>query len=148
MAWAEAASLCGTEETAFFACQTSRGRHIALCGRLPEEELQYRFGLEHHVELQFPEDKKLGMGEFLFAHYFRYQTNRFEIRFTNRGTDYTVFDYDEEEGERLAGVRVVTPDGRVRDLECAGPLTSRLGELKEVLRCDPDNALNLMRNCP
>lgn len=145
--WTFAAGPCSSHETAFFACSTARGQRIGLCGRLPQKELQYRFGTDGRMEFRFPVNKNSGVSEFLFAHYVRYRTSRFEIRFSNRDVSYAVFDYEEEEGERFAGVRVVMPNGSEHDFNCAGHVISRLGQLRGVLRCDPDSALNMM-GCP
>lgn len=132
--------LCDTSETTYFACQTTKQRWIALCGELPAT-LQYRFGRANSVEFRFPAQASAGPAKMLFAHYSRYQTERAEVAFNNVGVDYAIFDYLEN-GEHRVGVRVTTTDGKERELLCAGKIISRLGELKGVLGCDPDNALN------
>jgi len=132
--------LCAPEESIFFACQTTGRQWINLCGNLPET-LQYRFGSTGKVELRFPENAAKGMEKLMFAHYWRFQTDRMEIVFNNKNVDYAVFDYNED-GKRNAGIRVTTADGKEKEFVCFGPITSRLRELDKVLRCDPDNALN------
>ena len=133
--------LCRPDETTFFACQTSRQRSISLCGRSPRE-LQYRFGTPAKIELRFPDNTAEAPKVFELAHYFRYRTDRTEVSFRNGGSHYAVFDYSEEDGKRHAGVRV-TIDGKESQLVCSGRITSRLEMLEGVLRCDPDNALNM-----
>ncbi len=75
------------------------------------------------------------------AHYARFQTERVELSFQNDGVNYALFDYLEA-GQRTAGVRVTTTDGKERELACSGPITGRLGPLVKQLPCDADNALN------
>lgn len=77
----------------------------------------------------------------VYAHYARFQTDRVEVRFENQGSEYVLFDYSEGRTRR-AGVRVTTADDKEREFACAGRITSRLGELRNVLRCDADSALN------
>lgn len=93
------------------------------------------------IALTYPQDASAGVSSFLFAHYFRFQTDRTEVGFRNQRVEYAIFDYTED-GRRRAGVRVTTADGKETELLCSGPITSRLAELKAVLRCDADNALN------
>jgi hypothetical protein len=132
--------LCTAQETAWFSCTTSRQRWIGLCGNAPRE-LQYRFGRPGVIELQFPDNPADGIHRMVFAHYARYQTDRVEVRFDNQRTDYVLFDYSEG-GVRRAGVRVTTADTKEREFSCVGRITSRLGELRNMLKCDADNALN------
>lgn len=133
------AGLCSAGETSYFTCQTTRHRWIGLCGT--DRSLQYRFGTNVRTELRYPEDPASGSASFLFAHYFRHQTDRTEVTFRNRGVEYAVFDYSEGR-KRRAGVRVSAPDRKDVELVCSGKITSRLADLKSVLKCDPDNALN------
>ena len=137
---APAAGLCAATENTFFACTTRHQKRIALCGAAPGA-LQYRFGAIGHVELSVPEAAASGAERFRYAAYSRYQTDRTEVSFSNQGVDYTVFDYTEGK-QHSAGVTTTTPDGKERTVPCSGPVTSRLPELKTMLRCDPDNALN------
>ena len=132
--------LCMPAETAYFVCRTSKERWISLCGTA-QRALQYRFGTLARTELRFPEDPAAGAASFAFAHYFRFQTDRTEIGFRNQGVDYALFDYTEE-GKRRAGIRVTTTEGKETELVCSGRITSRLGQLDGIVRCDPDNALN------
>jgi len=132
--------LCAVDETVYFSCATGRTRWISLCGAAPGA-LQYRFGRSKAVELQYPERAAEGASRMLFAQYGRHQVERLEVRFENHGADYVLFDY-QEGAQRNAGVRVTTSDGKERELACTGPVASRLGELKGVLRCDADSALN------
>lgn len=131
-------SLCTPHESTWFSCPVARGRSVALCGT-PGLSPQYRFGRSGAVEMRFPEQ---GVeGAMLFAHYARYQTDRIEIRFTNQGVEYVVFDHIEN-GRKRAGVRVTTADSKEREVVCTGSTKSRLSELEGVLACDRDSALN------
>lgn len=124
----------------YFACLTVRGKWVGLCGN-PPRSLQYRFGKVGEPEFRYPEAPTEGVGGFTIAHYWRYQTDRLEIGFRNQGADYSIFDYTEGR-RRQAGVRATTADGKGRTFSCKGKIVSRLADLKGVLRCDPDNALN------
>jgi len=114
-------------------------------GALPER-LQYRFGRPNAVELAYPADANDGPHDLQIARYHRYRTERLTLRFEREGVSYAVFD-EQEDGRRRGGVRVRTPDGRERDLVCAGPAASRLGELVGIVSCDRESALNGGR-CP
>jgi hypothetical protein len=134
------ASLCEPGEAVQFSCPMGRGRLLSVCGQ-PPAALQYRFGKPKQIELRYPADAAQGPQQFLFAQYMRYQVDRIALHFTNEGTDYEVFD-EREDGKRSAGVRVSKAgDGRETALPCRGPVTSRLGALKPLLRCDADSAL-------
>ena len=133
-------SLCEAGEAVQFSCPMGRGRLLSVCGQ-PPAALQYRFGKPGQIELRYPADAAQGPQLFLFAQYMRYQVDRIALHFTNEGTDYEVFD-EHEDGKRSAGVRVSKAgDGRETALPCRGPVTSRLGALRPLLRCDADSAL-------
>ena len=136
-----APGLCAKDEVSYFACRTARDRRIALCGKSPQT-VQYRYGRSAAVELQFPERAADASSQMLYSHYSRYQTERVELRFTNGGVEYVLFEYQEGR-RRSAGVRVTAPGAKERVIACAGRVDSRLGELEGVLPCDADNALNL-----
>lgn len=136
---------CMPQETIYFQCAASKGRSISLCGDAAGA-VQYRFGRGKVVELAFPENAGDGAKQLLYSHYFRSQTDRYEIRFENRDVEYVLFDY-QEGGRRQAGVHVTAADGSERDIACSGPVKSKLAALKGVLRCDGESALNLGR-CP
>jgi hypothetical protein len=135
-----APGLCAADEVSYFACRTARDRRIALCGTSPQA-VQYRYGRSGAVELQFPERAADAATQMLYSHYGRYQTERVELRFTNGGAEYVLFEYLEGK-RRSAGVRV-TAGAKERVIACAGRIDSRLGELEGALPCDADSALNL-----
>ncbi len=135
---ARAQSLCAKDETTYFSCPASNGRSINLCGK-PDQTLQYRFGRPGRAELTFPARPEDGIDTFRYAHYFRAQVDRFELRFDNAGVEYVLFDYAES-GRRQAGV-TVTVAGKESSVACRGPVRSRLGELEGKLKCDTESAL-------
>jgi hypothetical protein len=137
--------LCTAQETTYFQCSAGKGRSIGLCGG-GEGAVQYRFARNGTVELAFPADARQGAQSLRFAHYFRAQTDRYEIRFENQGVEYLLFDYQEGK-RREAGVHVTAVDGKEADVACSGPIKSRLPALQGVLRCDAESALNGGR-CP
>ena len=137
---AASGSLCAHGEVVQFSCPVGRGRILSVCGQ-PPAALQYRFGRPGQIELHYPADAAQGPQLFLFARYMRYQVDRIALSFSNEGTEYEVFD-EREDGKRSAGVRVTKAgDGREIVLRCRGPVTSRLGTLKPLLRCNADSAL-------
>lgn len=135
---AHAQSLCAKDEITYFSCPASNGRSINLCGK-SAQTLQYRFGKPGRVELTFPARPEEGVDAFRYAHYSRFQVDRFELRFDNAGTEYVLFDYIES-GRREAGVGV-SQGGKEISVSCRRPVRSRLGELEGKLKCDTENAL-------
>jgi hypothetical protein len=131
---------CAASETTYFSCPVTRGRSVALCGAA-DQSVRYRFGRPGAIELQYPQEASGSAGQMFYAHYSRYQTDRFEVRFNNQGTEYVVFDYHED-GRHRAGVRVTGADAKEREVICTGRIASRIGELKDRLPCDADSALN------
>lgn len=132
--------LCTSAETTYFACPTTAGRVIALCGA-GGRSLQYRFGRPDRIELRYPPTAGDSASRFRHAQYARHQVERVEVAFSNEGVDYAVFDYTEGR-KRRAGVRVTGTSGKEHELACARPAQSRLAELKGVVPCDTDSALN------
>lgn len=135
---ARAQSLCAKDETTYFSCPAGHGRSINLCGK-SAQTLQYRFGKPGRVELAFPARPEDGADAFRYAHYSRFQVDRFELRFDNAGTEYVLFDYIES-GRREAGVGV-TQGGKEISVSCRRPVRSRLAELEGKLKCDTESAL-------
>ena len=135
---ARAQSLCAKDETTYFSCPASNGRSINLCGKYAQT-LQYRFGKPGRVELAFPARPEEGADAFRYAHYTRFQVDRFELRFDNAGAEYVLFDYMES-NRREAGVGV-TQGGKEVRVSCRRPVRSRLGDLEGKLKCDTGSAL-------
>jgi len=142
----DSGNLCAADETAYFQCTVSKGRLLSVCGDATKGKVQYRFGRPGHVEMAFPQKAEDAPNQLLYSHYLRAQTDRTEVRFENGGAAYVLFDYEEGE-HREAGVQVTTVTGKDVAIACNGPIKSRLSELKSVLRCDPQSALNLGQ-CP
>lgn len=134
------AGLCNGSETTYFTCQTLQSKTISVCGS-PPKTLQYRFGTRERIELSFPQDATQGQSSFLYSHYYRAQTDRTEVTFRNENVDYAIFDYAEN-GKQRAGLRVTLPTGSEIELACTGHITNELRLLKDVLKCDADNALS------
>lgn len=131
--------LCRAPDAAFFHCRTANKAHVSLCAPQPKA-LQYRYGVKGKA-FAFPHEVTGSNGQFRIASYARFGVERTEVTFSNSGVDYALFDYTED-GVRRAGVRVVMADGKEKELLCKGRIDSRLAELKSVLQCDADNALN------
>jgi hypothetical protein len=133
--------LCAASETSFFSCPTATKKWIGLCGS-ETGAVQYRFGTPGRIEFRYPANPADATDSVSLTHYGRFQVERLELTFSNRGVAYTLFDYVEA-GKQNAGVRVATIAGKEHEIPCVGPVVSRLPKLRGVLRCDPDNALSL-----
>lgn len=142
------ASLCHAPEVTYFSCQTSAKKTISLCGNA-SNALQYRFGKPRAVELQFPKDSTDGAKQFKYSHFFRPQTDYWELRFANNNVNYTVFERWND-GKKTGGVEIRlanAKEGQEEQIACVGKFSSKLDALKSIVPCDADSALN-MGNCP
>jgi len=132
--------LCTSVETRFFSCATNKSKQINLCGT-SSGDLQYRFGRVGKTVFSYPANATEGKDRFLFSRYSRFQTERIEVSFRNADVDYILFDYTEN-GQRQAGIRLSAGYSKESTISCTANIHSKLIELKPVLRCDADNALN------
>lgn len=139
--------LCDRDHPTVFGCAVSGGKAVALCGK-PPQWLQYRFGTAARVELAFPKDAEHGARELRYAEYFRLDTQRTEVSFEIGGYRYSLFDGAEHD-QRSAGVSVEATQtgGRSAEWRCTGPIHGDLQQLKSMLPCDADSALQ-MGACP
>ena len=141
-----AIGLCTAEETAYFACQTAKGKWISICAPRAAKP-QYRFGKRNAIELAFP-GPEAASESLHYAHYFRFQTDYTEVTFRTHDAEYAVFDY-REGPRRESGVRVTKAEAPDIAIPCRTRVRNRLPELERLLPCDPDNALNLSsEGCP
>jgi hypothetical protein len=149
-------SHCSPSEAIIFSCRIKGSTKVlSLCGskELSKDTgyLQYRFGRPGAVELTFPEEKRNSQAQFLFDHYFRFQVDRTEVIFKNGAYTYSIYDSyegDEKPASRHRGVTIENESGagpENQDLECTGPVISRLVKLEEVIPCNKENPLS---NCP
>lgn len=134
------ASLCQPPELTHFTCQTAAKKTVSLCGA-GGNSLQYRFGKPRAVELQFPKEIAAGAQQFKYAHYFRAQTDYWELRFTNNDVGYTVFERSVD-GKKSAGVEISLANGAEKQITCVGKFVSNLEALKSAVPCDAESALN------
>jgi hypothetical protein len=134
-------SLCLPPEKTYYSCHTTNHKIISLCGALPSA-LQYRFGSPGKVEFQYPHSAVNGARLMRYAYYFRFKTNYTEVVFDHNNYNYTVFDYDEDDGSHSAGVRVTSNDGGEHEIKCKEPVEGDLVKPGKFLKCDPNNALN------
>ena len=148
-------TLCQTGERVIFSCPVKNAtRLVSICGSkaLTDKRgyLQYRFGRAGKIELAFPEEPQGSQHMFRYAHYIRPQVDRFSVGFTIDGHTYEVFKNYEGDSEpkiHEAGIFITLPDGKNVEILCVGPEKGNLHEIKSVVPCDPDNALNL-GECP
>jgi len=132
--------LCLIGETLYFNCVTAKQKSISLCGSpdltAADAYLQYRFGKPGSAELLFPATKQNSLKKFQYAHYFRPQTDRFWLGFTNAGYRYSIFMNAEAPAPSDAGVWVVTPEGKEGEVKCATEPELKADELEKVLECN------------
>jgi hypothetical protein len=79
-------------------CSAGKGRSINLCGPGDGRGAVPVRTQRNVIELAYPADAKEGARSLRYAHYFRAQTDRYEVRFENEGVEYVLFDY--QEGKR------------------------------------------------
>jgi len=146
-----ATSLCRIDEQVLFSCKVADGsKLISLCGSrqlvAKTGYVQYRFGKVGALELQFPQKLEDTQAAFRYAHYFRAQVDRTELRFENGAYKYALYDYYEGDVRpeiKAAGVRV-TPPGKERgevEIKCRGRAVSHLGVLSSVVPTAEDSEL-------
>jgi hypothetical protein len=143
-------SHCKDQEQVVFSCSIAKSsKVVSLCASRPFSKAQgslvYRFGRIGNVELEFPSSPTDSIGQFRFAHYFRYQTDRTDVSFTIGRFEYSVFDdYEEDENPKNSrGVSVSNTlgDGAETQLLCGSQVESDLKILEGVVPCDADSAL-------
>jgi hypothetical protein len=138
---------CALDEINYFSCNTTNGALIGLCGDpRTKHVLQYRYGEQNAIKFRYPISAKDANKEFKYAHYFRAETDYWELRFKNRDVSYTLFDRRIGR-EKSAGVEVLLSDGKERQIACVGKYYSVLDALKTLVPCALDSVLN-MGSCP
>ena len=90
-------SLCDTGDLIFFTCTTKNKKIISLCGKGAKDKptgIYYRFGSKSKIEMDFPKNK--GEDSFQYFtkdHYFRARVDLLTIFFSNKGHNYSIYDY-------------------------------------------------------
>jgi hypothetical protein len=151
--YSESDSLCKTDETVVFSCALKGGKKtLSLCSspKLTKKDgyIQYRFGTEKKIELEYPANRQASQKSFRFAHYSRFQVDRTVISFDRSGYTYAIFDsYDGDSNPavREQGVEVTSQKNKKKTttLLCSAPAKSNLGSLISVVACDKTDALNI-----
>jgi hypothetical protein len=145
-------SNCSTDEVVVFSCAIGKsGKVVSMCASpgltSKSGTLYYRFGASSKIELEYPSKPNGAAKNFGYAHYSRYQTERYEVTFSIGRYNYTIFDYYEENENQKdsRGVRVATEWGHSKEtiLSCKGQGTSKLSQLEGKVSCDAENALTL-----
>jgi hypothetical protein len=147
-------SLCGADETVLFSCSIKRASGNAIASLCSSKKLtrnrgylQYRFGKQGRVELEFPREQNGSRGAFYFAHYFRPLVDLTEVRFVNDGYRYTLFAHFDDESKpaiHQSGVRVTALGGDAKPVEmtCSAAPLNHMARLAGILPCDKDSGLN------
>jgi hypothetical protein len=134
-------SLCEKGEVIVFSCSLKRsGKLVSICSSRDVAKdrgyLQYRFGRQHKLELQFPTERTKTQSQFQYSHYFRARVDLTEISCSVDGVSYTVFDtYNGEEKLTIAeqGVTVTVPNSEDVTQVCRGRAKVNLRNLSEIL---------------
>ena len=98
---ATAATLCKTDEVAYFSCVLKGGKKIvSLCGNTfwntteskinPYAWLEYRFGTLKHIELLYPSSKVDSIKKFAAEYHHPYQGFYYALGFTIDNTRYDI----------------------------------------------------------
>ena len=146
-----APSLCTADEQTLFSCRLQRkgqsgknaGKLVSVCGApdlaSANAFLSYRIGRPGQLELVYPATRTGSLQAFTRWHYDRYQTDYWELYFSQGGYDYTVFSHYAD-GSRRHGVSVARQgkDELLTELACAPPVTQQLQKLDAYVACQPD----------
>ncbi|ANO35379.1 hypothetical protein A6E01_19385 (plasmid) [Vibrio breoganii] len=143
-------TLCSEKETVYFNCETGRKTIISLCGDLGEREgefainehapssdawLQYRYGTVGHIELAYPEDRRLSAFE-SEEHFARYTSALTSVSFDTGDAQYDLMDLtvlEVEPNERFTNLDVI--DGRTGvqvEFACRAPRDDIESELYDM----------------
>ncbi|SDG19453.1 hypothetical protein SAMN04515659_2363 [Dyella sp. 333MFSha] len=104
------ASLCKSDESIAFSCKLSNEKFVSLCRRHEAvDKLTYRFGRNGKSEMEFT-DSVGRSSNFRYEQYSRYQRDYFDVSFTRKAHEYTVFhEWSEDSPEPESGVIVQFP---------------------------------------
>ena len=156
-----APTLCAADEQTLFSCQLqtqkqkqtqstgkqkkAQGKLVSVCSALDlasaKTFLTYRMGRPGQLELVYPATRAGSLQAFSRWHYGRYQTDYFELYFSQGGYDYTIYSHYAD-GKHRHGVSVARPgnDEPLTELACATPVTQDLHKLDDYVACQPDRA--------
>lgn len=144
-------SLCAPNEQVLFSCPAGKaGRMLSLCASSRLERgtgyLQYRYGTIGNVEFTYPESATGSQEKFRYAHYFRFQNDRTQVSFANRGFNYVIFTSHDGEArpeieEQGVLVSSTTQPEQEKRIPCKRPATETLARLAAILPCDEENPL-------
>lgn len=143
-------SLCKPPEHVLFNCALKgRKKLVSLCASedfgKQSGYLQYRFGKQGSVELEYPASTENTQNKFSYASYIRYRVSKVNVSFRVSDFAYSVFDdYSDEAGENEheLGVEVSRRTGtKSQRMVCMKPATSHLGDLEPLLPCDAEQSL-------
>lgn len=131
---AAASSLCRSDETVAFSCQTRKGTASLCLAKAAggAERLVYRFGSKDHVDLSYPKAPATPSAAFLAGTLSFSGGGGAYVQFANDAFRYTVFDAIGRWGKggatrAIAGVAVARGDKEAANLACLGKETSELG---------------------
>ncbi|MCU6177086.1 hypothetical protein KWH82_23095 [Citrobacter cronae] len=121
----------------YFLCNTSKGT-LSLTDI--DNQLIYEMSNQHGNKFQYISKASRYSG-FLYNHYSRFQTDYFNISFSQDGYKYTVFS-NYENGSSMSGVSVVDMKTKKEYVyNCNDYKVDKLADLVKKLQCDTDNTL-------
>lgn len=145
------ASLCNTIEKIIFSCKIKNSaNNLSVCAsqNLSKDSgyIQYRFGRNGAIELEYPAEKEVSRSSFLFARYTRFQVSRLTLSFSNNNVNYTIFDnydgeshpYVKEKGVEISGQGL---ENKNIKLLCDQAALSNLDDMEDIVPCDENLSL-------
>ena len=144
-------SLCDANERIIFSCKIKNSTNtLSVCGsqNLSKEDgyIQYRFGRNGAIGLEYPAEKEISRSSFLFSRYTRFQVSRLTFSFSNNNVNYTIFDnYDgesrpniKEKGVAISGKGL---ENKNIKLLCDKGALSNLDDMEDIVPCDENLSL-------
>lgn len=140
-------SLCQANEQTIWSCATTKNKIASVCASedLAEDKgyVQYRFGTEAKVELEFPKDRSDSPKSFKYSRYTRPLVTMLTLSFENGGFVYEIHDDDNSEEKppvRAASIDVKNGEGKdVSSIVCKLPTTGSLMTLEDIVPRDEEN---------
>jgi hypothetical protein len=138
-------SLCQPSEQVIWNCPTTNNKTASICASkdLAEEKgyLQYRFGRQGKIELEFPKDRKDSAQKFKYTRYTRPLVTMLTLKFETGGVVYEIHDDDNsEEKPPVRAASIDIADG-AKNFSVVGkqPPTGSLMKLEGIVPRDEEN---------
>ena len=121
----------------YFSCNTAKG---LLSLKINSNRLVYKMENSNGKGFSYSSVAPL-YKDFLYNHYSRFQTDYFNVSFSQSGFKYTIFS-NYEDGNSSRGVTVVSLKSKKEyTYDCKDEGVDKLSDLASKLQCDKDSAL-------